>query len=314
MDDRQGIVRLANKLSPAATDRKSSPRTLDSLSAGGHSRDSRDWECHHAKDHPLSGGASRARISSCRKTHPDCDFSASGGSQCPECAFQDDSPLKPAQVDRLVESLLQDGTTRGLVEQAVHEVYSWHVAAILLQDDALVVGCDDRGQSFLKNACIMKVANGYLHCSDPAYQPRFLAALEKTACTGRAANLLLYPIGHPEQRFSMALVKIQDRKATIQKCDNSSCSNILCVLSPLDQRRFATGRQLMELFALSAAEARLTRALCQGNSLEEYASDQGLKLPTVRTQLRSVLAKTGTGRQATLIRLVAGIPVIRENG
>jgi len=145
-------------------------------------------------------------------------------------------------------------------------------------------------------------------------QSRFLAALEKTARTGRAANLLVYPIGHPEQRFSMTLVKMQDRETTIQNGDNPTCFTILCALSPLDQRRFATVRQLMELFALSAAEARLTRALCQGNSLEEYASDQGLKQPTVRTQLRSVLAKTGTGRQATLIRLVAGIPAIRESG
>jgi len=111
----------------------------------------------------------------------------------------------------------------------------------------------------------------------------------------------------------MTLVKIQDRKQTsIQDGDSSTYFNVLCVLSRLDQRRFATVRQLMELFGLSAAEARLTRALCQGNSLEEYASDQGLKQPTVRTQLRSVLAKTGSGRQATLIRLVAGIPAIRD--
>lgn len=221
---------------------------------------------------------------------------------------------KVDQVDQFVEPLLPHRVIGEVVEQAMHQVYSSHVAAILLKNDALVVGCDDRGQSFLKNAQVLKVANGYLHCSDPVSQPRFLAALEKTVCTGRAANLLIHPIGHPEQRFSVTLVKMLDRETAIRNGNNSTCFNILCVLCPLDRRRFATVRQLMELFALSAAEARLTRALCQGNSLEEYASEQGLKLPTVRTQLRSVLAKTGTGRQATLIRLVAGIPVIREGG
>ena len=62
----------------------------------------------------------------------------------------------------------------------------------------------------------------------------------------------------------------------------------------------------------SAAEARLARALCHGDSLDEYATDQGLKLPTVKTQLRSVFAKTGTERQASLIRLLSGIPVVRD--
>ena len=88
--------------------------------------------------------------------------------------------------------------------------------------------------------------------------------------------------------------------------------NVLCLVAPLDRRRFATVRQLMALFNLSAAEARLARALCHGDSLDEYATDQGLKLPTVKTQLRSVFAKTGTERQASLIRLLSGIPVVRD--
>lgn len=317
MDDHHDLVRLAGELFPGATNPKFSPSTVDSIAACGQSKNSQDPWYHQPTHHPVSdggSGASQAKCRSCRKLHPGCNFPVTGRNQCSECAFLDDSHLKPGQIDQFVELLLPHRAIGGVVEQALHQVHSSHVAAILLKNDALVVGCDDRGQSYLKNANVLKVAKGYLHCSDPVSQPRFLAALEKTARTGRAANLLVCPIGHPEQRFSMTLVKMQDRKTTFQNGDNSACFNILSVLSPLDQRRFATVRQLMELFGLSAAEARLTRALCQGNSLEEYASDQGLKLPTVRTQLRSVLAKTGTGRQATLIRLVAGIPVIRENG
>jgi hypothetical protein len=66
-----------------------------------------------------------------------------------------------------------------------------------------------RGQSSLKSAHVLKVANGYLHCSDPVSQSRFLAALEKTALTGQTANLLVYPIGEPEHRFSMTLANMQ---------------------------------------------------------------------------------------------------------
>jgi len=68
----------------------------------------------------------------------------------------------------------------------------------------------------------------------------------------------------------------------------------------------------MDFFGLSAAEARLARAICHGDSVEEYARDQGLCLSTVRTQLSSVFNKTGTERQAMLVRLIAGIPVVRD--
>jgi DNA-binding CsgD family transcriptional regulator len=262
---------------------------------------------------PSDGGseASQGSDRPCRKFYPGCEFPVAGCNQCSECGLVDDSHLKPDKIDQMVELLRRHRAMRWCIEQAVQQVHSSHVAAIFLEHDALFVGCDDRGQSFLKNAHVLKVANGYLHCNDPVSQSRFLAALEKTALTGQTASLLVCPIGEPEQRFSMTLANMQNRETTILNGDHSTCFSILCLLSRLDQRRFATVRQLMELFALSAAEARLTRALCQGNSLEEYASDQGLKLPTVRTQLRSALAKTGTGRQATLICLVAGIPVIR---
>lgn len=306
---------MASKPFPAATDPECSQSAVDTLAAWGHSKAILDLEGDQAKDHPRLDGVSQARSSSCRKINPGCDSPVTVRKQCPECAILDDSHLEPDEIDRIFELPLQHHAIRCVVEQAVHQICSSHVAAILLKKDALVIGCDARGQSSLKSGHVLKVAKGYLHCSEPVSQSRFLAALEKAERTDRAANLLIYPIGHPEHRFSMTLVKIQDReKTSIQDGDSSTCFNVLCVLSRLDQRRFATVRQLMELFGLSAAEARLTRALCQGHSLEEYACDQGLKLPTVRTQLRSVLAKTGTGRQATLIRLVAGIPVIREGG
>ncbi len=67
----------------------------------------------------------------------------------------------------------------------------------------------------------------------------------------------------------------------------------------------------MSMFALSPAEARLARALCHGETLEEYASAQGVKLTTVKTQLRAVFAKTQTDRQVTLVGLITGIPPLR---
>ncbi len=86
---------------------------------------------------------------------------------------------------------------------------------------------------------------------------------------------------------------------------------VVCFIFPLGRRRVASAQQLVSLFGLSPAEARLARALCHGETLEEYAEAQSVKLPTVKTQLRAVFVKTQTDRQVALVNLIAGIPPLR---
>jgi DNA-binding CsgD family transcriptional regulator len=61
---------------------------------------------------------------------------------------------------------------------------------------------------------------------------------------------------------------------------------------------------LRELFSLTPAEARVTGRLVLGRSVEEIAHETGVSIETVRSQVRSILSKTNTGRQGELISLV----------
>ena len=61
---------------------------------------------------------------------------------------------------------------------------------------------------------------------------------------------------------------------------------------------------LSELFFLTPAEARVTAKLGVGRSADEIAEEMSVSLETVRTHIRRVLSKTGTGRQGELISLV----------
>lgn len=79
-------------------------------------------------------------------------------------------------------------------------------------------------------------------------------------------------------------------------------------LSPLSQE---LGRDINIAIEVSPAEAHLARALCHGETLEEYAEAQSVKLPTVKTQLRAVFAKTQTDRQVALVSLISRIPPLR---
>ena len=80
-------------------------------------------------------------------------------------------------------------------------------------------------------------------------------------------------------------------------------------------RRAARGRgaaldeeALRSLYALSPAEAEVTLRLARGAAPREIAAATGRRYETVRTLLKRAMGKTGTARQADLVRCVAGHP------
>lgn len=200
-----------------------------------------------------------------------------------------------------------------IIDRATSLPYSSHIAAIVLTHGGRVLACDHRGRSFLKAGNVMRLSGGQLCCTDESCQPRFSSALKKMADTGRTASLLVRALEQPGQRFSLTLTRILQRPPPAIDDGEPHVPAVLCLAAPLDRRRVATAQQLMDLFSLSAAEARLARALCHGDSVKEYARDQGLQLPTVRSQLSSALNKTGSKGQAALVGLIAGIPAVRDS-
>ncbi|CEJ11874.1 hypothetical protein BN1110_02169 [bacterium YEK0313] len=61
---------------------------------------------------------------------------------------------------------------------------------------------------------------------------------------------------------------------------------------------------LQTLFGLTPAEVRVARGLASGETLSGLAAHHGLGRETVRSQLKSVMLKTKTHRQADLVRLL----------
>lgn len=70
------------------------------------------------------------------------------------------------------------------------------------------------------------------------------------------------------------------------------------------------------LFDLTASESVLARALVEGRSIPEIARARHVSEATVRTQMKSIFAKTGVSRQIDLVRLLAGLngPFTRDGG
>lgn len=64
---------------------------------------------------------------------------------------------------------------------------------------------------------------------------------------------------------------------------------------------------LQNLFGLTPAEVRVARGLASGETLSDLAAHHGLGRETLRSQLKSVMLKTRTHRQADLVRLLTGM-------
>jgi DNA-binding CsgD family transcriptional regulator len=185
------------------------------------------------------------------------------------------------------------------------------LAVIAVDKAARLLHCNRTGEALLKAAQVLRVGHGIVACASEEEEKGFASALEIVANTGRPVNLLLCNRARPDERYSVTLTP-QPRQGDFPL--NGETGGVLCLVVPLDHRRMATTSQLMQLFALSAAEARLARAMAAGDTLDAYAVENDLKLPTVKSQLHAVFEKTGTDRQAALVRLITGIPAVREPG
>ena len=80
------------------------------------------------------------------------------------------------------------------------------------------------------------------------------------------------------------------------------------LISDPDRRPAILGRHLVDWFGLTPAEADLAVQLANGARLENLTKRKGVRISTLRSQLRSVLGKTGADRQADLIGLLHRLP------
>jgi DNA-binding CsgD family transcriptional regulator len=83
-------------------------------------------------------------------------------------------------------------------------------------------------------------------------------------------------------------------------------------LSDPERNPAVPAEMLRTLFGLTPAESRLAISLFEGHSLSEAAELNRVSRETVKSQMRGIFAKTGTRRQADLVRLIFSVPVLKE--
>jgi DNA-binding CsgD family transcriptional regulator len=176
-----------------------------------------------------------------------------------------------------------------------------------LATNGCIVDIDERSAAFLQSSGVLGIRDNRLFALAHEFNEVLLQALARVASVGEPETMICSGHAGVPARYTILLQPSRGRGAG----DSNAPHAIVCLIFPLGRRRIASARQLIALFGLSPAEARLARALCHGETLEEYAEAQSVKLPTVKTQLRAVFAKTQTDRQVALVSLISSIPPLR---
>ena len=158
-----------------------------------------------------------------------------------------------------------------------------------------------------ENASILWRARDRVAFADASAAQHLDQALERFA-RGDDGGLLSFPIRatatRPGQIAHLLPIKGSAR-------DIFARTHALLVLTPLTAPGAPPIALLKGLFDLTPAEAKVARGIVAGRTTEELAQDASVSRETIRSQLKSVLGKTGVGRQSDLVRLLSGVMIGR---
>lgn len=141
-----------------------------------------------------------------------------------------------------------------------------------------------------------------IRMTDPAADALLALALDGLS-SGTKQSVMSIPVAAVGERSPMILHIVPVRR---QAHDLFVDGTALFVVTPVDRAAVPSAEVLQGLFDLTPAEARVARGIGKAQTVDALAAASHVSRETVRSQLKSVLDKTGLSRQQELISLLAG--------
>lgn len=199
----------------------------------------------------------------------------------------------------IMRRLADERTARDTASAALAQV-GWGM--LLVTPEGRVRFASAGGEACLDDK-VLRLRNGRVTAADIACARDFETAVAGAArATGGRTTLLTLPT-----RDGGAA------RLSVSPCRNAGdAASEPLALVLIEQGEAAPDEaRLRHEYRLTPAEARLVRALAEGERLADYAERTGVRLTTAKTHLSSVFDKTGIRRQAELVRLALTDPTLR---
>jgi DNA-binding CsgD family transcriptional regulator len=172
--------------------------------------------------------------------------------------------------------------------------------ALLIDAHARLHWSNPAGEALLREARLLRVVRGRVEAADPALQARFSQSLR--AAAGKAldgANELSFRLNDGLDKFRLDIMP-----ATAPAGALMGAQSLALLLGRNISLSEGAEQTLMNRFRLTSAEAALAREIAAGKSNELIAEQRQVSRETVRTQVRSIYAKTQVRQRAELVTLV----------
>ncbi len=190
-------------------------------------------------------------------------------------------------------------------EEIVEILNCFPLGVILVNDQAEIVFVNRSGQDILAAPVGLKSTNGRLVADNAAETARIGQLLQDIACARQNIPWKdvhrAMPISRENKRSLSAIFTSLQHPFSQS---NNSRKLIGVFVTDSDQNHNAPEDILKQLYGLTLTESRLALALLHGQGLERAAKQTGMKINTARTHLKHLFGKTGTKRQAELVRLL----------
>lgn len=179
-----------------------------------------------------------------------------------------------------------------------------YVASMEVNRQGFILRSNEAAQRLLESLPRGCVRFGVLRSLGARCSPSIDEAL--AACTpANPVRITAYLPGHTPQVVAASLVSISTDNSEAVRMPSEDKYLLLVELPRAEGRQVASS--VAALFGLSAAEQRVLGELLEGRSPAGIADMFGTSMPTVRTQISGILAKTGTKGQTDLLLLLRSL-------
>jgi DNA-binding CsgD family transcriptional regulator/PAS domain-containing protein len=184
---------------------------------------------------------------------------------------------------------------------------------ILLDARGRVLHANGAAEQELRRADPLSVVFGELRSRGPARAQNILrAAIAAALDPVRGEKEKLATVARLTRRSGEALsaqaLPLSKGKGAIvaSACNGQLAACALIINSSRSSAPSVSPQILRHLYGLTPAESRVATLIAKGKSVPQAADELGVSRNTLKTQLKSVFAKTGARRQGDLIRLWFG--------
>lgn len=181
--------------------------------------------------------------------------------------------------------------------------------AFLLDRFLRLVHMNGRADEMLRSGDTIRLVGGRIEARDALSQKRLRDLLAKVVSKKSVelsdpGGIVPLTILKPSPHYAYALVA----PVGIAVENGITSPHVLILISSSDDRSTSINPMMRRLWGCTEAECAIANLLLGSNDLLEMSEKRRVSIGTVRNQMKSLLAKTGTRRQGDLVKLLMSLP------